>query len=129
MRYEFIKDGIFVNPTLPDEFDVTPHNERDAQMQLWWNKPYIIIEDLSPESYIEHINRIEYEVPPTKEEYAKKLQKNKEVWYEAFPEGFRYTVRCLDGGVWDRSTNHGSFATFEEALEIAKELKKRLENG
>lgn len=33
-----------------------------------------------------------------------------------WPEGRRWDVRCLDGGAWDRSTNHGAFATLAEAL-------------
>lgn len=34
-----------------------------------------------------------------------------------------YVVRMLDGGAWDRTTNHGSFASLDEALLKAKKLK------
>lgn len=30
-----------------------------------------------------------------------------------------YTVRCLDGGAWDRSTNYGRAATLEQATQLA----------
>ncbi len=41
-------------------------------------------------------------------------------------EGGGYTVRCLDGGAWDRPTNYGEAATLEEAEEIAeRELAAR----
>lgn len=39
---------------------------------------------------------------------------------DAWPSGVRYTVRCLDGGAWDRSTNWGSVATLELALARAR---------
>lgn len=41
-----------------------------------------------------------------------------------FPEGKRYFVRCLDGGAWDRSTNHGLFYTLESALQAARNLSE-----
>jgi hypothetical protein len=50
------------------------------------------------------------------------MKKMRDSWFDAWPTGFRYDVRCLDGGAWDRSTNYGMFATFEEALKLAKEL-------
>lgn len=34
-----------------------------------------------------------------------------------------YVVRMLDGGAWDRTTNHGSYASLDEALLKAKKLK------
>ena len=42
---------------------------------------------------------------------------------EHWPNGIRFDVRCLDGGAWDRSTNRGQFATLEEAIQRANELK------
>lgn len=40
----------------------------------------------------------------------------------------KFTVRCLDGGAWDRSTNYGVASTLEEAKEIArKKLRNWLE--
>jgi len=40
--------------------------------------------------------------------------------------GGRVTVRCLDGGAWDRSTWWGSFDTIAEAVAFAK--AKRIPN-
>jgi hypothetical protein len=57
-----------------------------------------------------------------KEKWNKEIEERKKSWLKAWPTGFRYDVRCLDGGAWDRSTNHGMFKTFEEALIIAKNL-------
>lgn len=34
--------------------------------------------------------------------------------------GGRYSVRCLDGGAWDRSTWRGEADTLEEAVELAR---------
>ncbi|NOM01208.1 hypothetical protein G9Q13_28680, partial [Klebsiella pneumoniae] len=41
---------------------------------------------------------------------------------ERWPHGVRYTVRMLDGGAWDRSTNHGMYGSIEEAVARALEL-------
>ena len=38
---------------------------------------------------------------------------------ESWPEGVRYDVRMLDGGAWDRPTNHGVYATLDEAVRQA----------
>lgn len=43
-----------------------------------------------------------------------------EVDQAQWPEGVRYTVRCLDGGAWDRSTWWGSFGSMAEALQCAE---------
>jgi len=127
MRHTFEIDGIYINPELPEEFDVTPHEERDEEMNYWWDKPYIEIVELSQESWIEHFYRLKddfiSEELGTEEEYKKRLEKDKISWFETWHTGFRYCVRCLDGGAWDRSTNHGMYATFEEALQVAKNIK------
>jgi len=128
MRHTFEIDGIFVNPKLPENFDFTPHDERDDEMNEWWDKPYIEIEVHSQESWCEHYYRLKNECNWSDEkigtqiEYEKRLLQNRENWLKTWHTGFRYNVRCLDGGAWDRSTNHGMYATFEEALEKAKNL-------
>lgn len=33
-----------------------------------------------------------------------------------------YTLRCLDGGAWDRSTSHGQFPDLPAALRAARKL-------
>ncbi len=128
MRETFEIDGIFINPILPDEFDVTAHEDRDEDMNWWWNKPYIVIEELTQESWIEHYYRLKNEFDwsdekiGSKEDWENQNERTKKNWLETWPTGFRYNVRCLDGGAWDRSTNKGMFATFEAAIDIAKKL-------
>lgn len=127
MRYTFELDGIYINPELPEDFDITPHDERDEDMDWWWHKPYIIIEEFESESWEEHYYRLKSynwsdEKIGTKDNFEKEQEKSKKNWYKKWATGFRYSVRCLDGGAWDRSTNYGSFATFEEAIEVAKDL-------
>lgn len=34
-------------------------------------------------------------------------------------QGDRFSVRCLDGGAWDRSTCYGWVSTLDEAIELA----------
>ena len=131
MRYTFEIDGIYVNPELPEDFDFTPNEERDKEeLYEWWDKPYIEIEELDQESWAEHYYRLtnEYdwtdEQIGTKEDYMKEIEQHRKSWFKTWYTGFRYEVRCLDGGAWDRSTCHGMFATFEEALSVAKQLKE-----
>jgi len=129
MRHTFEIDGIYINPKLPYAFDITPHEERDDEMNDWWYKPYIIIDELQQESWIEHYCRLKQdynwsdEEIGSEEDYLKELERQRKLWFKKWHTGFRYEVRCLDGGAWDRSTNHGMFATFEESLNVAKQLK------
>ncbi|MDD2782108.1 hypothetical protein [Sulfuricurvum sp.] len=122
-------DGIPIDPILRDEFDVTDNNERPQdEINDWWGKPYIITDTLDDvETFEELLARAKEEnfTPSvkTKEEWDAKMQKQKESWFESFPSGTRYMVRCLDGGAWDRSTNKGSYPTLEEALKVAKNAK------
>ena len=38
------------------------------------------------------------------------------------------TVRCLDGGAWDRSTWKGQFSTLDQAIEYVKKMTNREED-
>lgn len=122
-------DGIPIDPILRDEFDVTDNDER-PQMEIndWWDKPYIRTDTWGDdeETYEEYFGRSQgvYKfTPESREEWATRIQKQKENWLKSFPSGTRYMVRCLDGGAWDRSTNKGSYPTLDEALQIAKRIK------
>lgn len=129
MRQTFKIDGIVVNPKLSKYFDSTPI-ERRSQKELdkFWCKPYIIIEELEQETWEEYYHRLK--APPcsftdekigTKENYLERLKTERYNWLKEWHTGFRYNLRCLDGGAWDRSTNHGFYATLEEAVTAAKE--------
>ncbi len=92
--------GIPINPELPANWDSTPHDARPDCHRKLWGRPYIVT------------------WTPTEQEAD--LTAFKKHW----PTGTRYTVRCLDGGSWDRSTNCGSFATAVEATEQAQQLPR-----
>jgi hypothetical protein len=129
MRHTFEIDGVIINPELAENFDITPNYERsEEEINNWWDKPYILIDELQQESWEEHYHRLKSydwsdEKIGSKEEWNKHLKEEKENWYKEYPDGFRYNLRCLDGGAWDRSTNHGFYATFDEAIKAAKELQ------
>jgi len=76
------------------------------------------------EPYQEHAHRCG-DACESYNEWLVRITKERAEWIEWFPDGVRYDVRVLDGGAWDRSTNKGSFKTFEEALEIAVYLRMR----
>jgi hypothetical protein len=91
--------GVPIDPKLPKNFDSTPNDARPASHRRWEGRPYIVTDDganmmSSPET--------------------------RASWLKAWPSGIRYSVRCLDGGAWDRSTWWGGFATLEEAIACAK---------
>ncbi len=129
MRHTFEIDGVIINPELPEDFDITPNDERsEEEINNWWDKPYILIDELEQESWEEHYYRLKSydwddEKIGAKEEWSKHLIEQKENWYKEFPLGFKYTLRVLDGGAWDRSTWKGTFNNFDEALYAAKELQ------
>ena len=129
MRHEFELDGVFINPKLSEDFNCTPHEQRDDEMNWWWGKPYIIISELSLESWEEFYYRLkddasmkEYLLKYNKETWNKQLEEDRKSWFKKYPTGFKYTVRCLDGGAWDRSTKYGDYASFEEAMDAAKNI-------
>ena len=93
-------DGIPVDPELPANWDNLANDARPACHMLIWGRPYIVT------------------WTPTDKEAD--LIMFKRYW----PTGTRYTVRCLDGGAWDRSTNCGSFQSLEEARDWATQLAR-----
>ncbi|WCH25132.1 hypothetical protein [Aeromonas salmonicida] len=95
--------GIPLNPKLREDFDNTPNEERDPlELKDWWRVPYIKTIDWAA--------------------FASSDEEHRRSWFEAWPTGIRYDVRCLDGGAWDRSTNKGAFPTLEQAITAAQAL-------
>lgn len=121
-------DGIPIDPLLRDDFDFTDNEERPKlEISDWWGKPFIRTDtwDVGEETYEEYFARSREPIgfdPETLEEWTARVQKQKESWFESFPSGTRYMVRCLDGGAWDRSTNKGSYPSIKEALVVAKSM-------
>lgn len=123
--------GIHVNPRLRKMFDNTPNEDRSqSEIERWWGVPFIVSctwdQMNSDASYDDFIARIasyggirDY-TPPTREQWEHDKEKQRLRWFESFPSGTRYEVRCLDGGAWDRSTGWGMFPTLEQAITCAK---------
>lgn len=115
-------EGVPVDPKLPDEFDVTPNDERPESHQVWWHRPFIITDRWEPETWDQYRDRLAalgYEPDKNREQWDQLQAEQKAGWFQEFPEGVRYDVRCLDGGAWDRPTFWGSFGTLDEAIECA----------
>jgi len=54
-----IIDGIPINPCQRYSFNMTDHEERgEAELNDWWDKPYILIDFLEQEPYIEFYHRM-----------------------------------------------------------------------
>lgn len=108
-------DGVLINPSQPKMFYNTPNEDRPASQAKWWNLPFVVtltIESLDAT----YANRTD--------EYAEAARSmwstGRIKWLDAWPNGTRYDIWCLDGGAWDRPTSWGGFATIEEAVACAK---------
>lgn len=119
-------DGIPIDPVLRDEFDLTDNDERPQwELDDWWGKPYITTDTWEEETYEEYFARSkEFQfVAKSKQEFDERMKNSKKSWFDEYPSGVRYNVRCLDGGAWDRSSNKGFFPTIDEAVRHAKSIK------
>ncbi len=121
--------GVPFNPSLPDGFSSTPHDERDPQeVRDWWGRSYIQQYTWAEmtEAYSDYLNRVETFglEPQTHAEFLKDQEAQRVSWFESWPTGVRYDVRCLDGGAWDRPTGISMVGTLEEALMIALNTKR-----
>ena len=117
--------GIPIDPELPPGFDDTPNDERPDSHQEWWHRPYIVTDRFEIERYEQYVARVKalgYEPDFDQNRWDALQLAQAKSWQAAWPTGVRYTVRCLDGGAWDRSTNYGSFPTLDAALEAAGKL-------
>ncbi len=83
-------DGIPIDPVLPPNFDDTPNERRPKSHQKWWRQPYVVTSLGTSERR------------------------------GSTPDAGGVSVRCLDGGGWDRSTWWADFDTIAEAVAYAK---------
>lgn len=115
---------ILINPTIPNWMDSRDIRKRsNAHMKKWFNVPYIETENFIDDTYEDYCERCLGMELETEQEFDDRRLRDRESWCNTWgADGIRYDVRCLDGGAWDRTTNHGSFKTLEEALEKARSL-------
>jgi len=121
-------DGIQVNPELPEMFDNTPNEERSPEeVDQWWDVPYILMDefyvpDANYADFVARMSGFGQPVDESETEYNSRIEEQRCWWNEKYPTGYRFTVRCLDGGAWDRSTNYGCFGALDDAIRCAKSL-------
>lgn len=114
-------DGILINPKLPKNFDVTDNTKRPESHQKFWWLPFVTAGSVQElDDY--HTNRTDEFGEKSRSDWFEKG--GREDFLKHYPTGMQYCVRCLDGGAWDRSTNYGFYADFEEALATAVGLKR-----
>ena len=117
-------DGVPIEPDLRWDFNVTDNNDRDPrEIEDWWDKPYITTQGFIRDTYIEYKLRVSgYDDIETEEIWNNRRSDELKKWFEWYPDGYRYDVRCLDGGAWDRSTSIGHYSNLEDALASIKEM-------
>ncbi len=116
-------DGVPVDPDLRWDFEVTDNNDRDPrEIDDWWDKPFIRSQGFTRDTYIEYKLRMsDYDDLDNEEDWKNRRAEELKKWFEWYPDGYRYDVRCLDGGAWDRSTNLGHYSSLKCALDAIKE--------
>ncbi|MDG4868620.1 hypothetical protein P8631_11470 (plasmid) [Guyparkeria sp. 1SP6A2] len=121
-------DGVIVDPNLPPSFVVEPIDDRDRQqIKDWWGVAYVTTQpyhqiDASYADFCARMGRYGSTVQEPEAEWKARVDKQRASWFEAWPEGVRYDVHCLDGGAWDRPTSRGMFPTLHEAIARALAL-------
>ncbi|ODS23595.1 hypothetical protein AB835_08260 [Candidatus Endobugula sertula] len=130
--HQELVEGFPVNPTLRPDFDSTDNNERDPlEIEDWWGKPYIVTDEYwqADDSYSDYVERMSdpkvkdlISKVDTEEEFCKRMDDDKKSWFEHWPTGTRYEVRCLDGGAWDRSSSKGMFSSLELAIFVCNKI-------
>lgn len=124
-------DGICINPKQRWLFDALANNLRPfEEHQDWFQQPYIVTYDYRPsddsyESFVERMKGYaDYQESESKieskAEWTTRTEQQKTSFFEKFPSGTRFDVRCYDGGAWDRSTAIGWAGSMEQAISIAK---------
>ena len=127
---------IEIDPNVPEWMDDKDLNDRSEEhMNEWFGKAYIRTQKFGDDSYQEYCDRMAYTQADdylgdykldTEEEFNTRRTKDLKSWCAKWgDDGIRYTVRCLDGGAWDRTTNHGSFANVDEAIALAESITKK----
>lgn len=120
-----VTQGIPINPCLREHFDSTPHDDRESrEINDWWDTPYIVTSYVSDrlESYSDYHSRVSsFEGMKVESEsvFDDRMKEIKEYFLSKYPSGTSYTVRCLTGGAWDRSSWQGDFDSLEKAIEFA----------
>jgi len=128
---QMLIEGVPFNPALREDFDQTPNDDReDLEIEDWWDFPFIrsyTWADMgdSYSSYLARVSDTKDYTPKSREEFDKEQKERRIKWFEAWPTGIRYDVRCLDGGAWDRSTGGVMVGSLDEAIAIAKSGNSR----
>lgn len=131
-----IIDGICINPELREGFDSTSNEDRDSlEVRDWWGRPFILESEYQPadKTYNSFVKRLksynsDADIEP-QNEWEQRTADEKHRFDENYPHGKVYTVRCLSGGAWDRSSWCGDFATLDEALNHAHNIDGNVFSG
>lgn len=71
------------------------------------------------EHYLQQADKLGV-TPESQSQYEERYKADKADWLTQFPNGKRFTVRCYDERVEDRSSNLGIFLSLSHALNAAR---------
>ena len=120
-------DNIPVDPKQRYYFDLLSNDLRPEDEMEWLNVPYVktfnVLRAHKVKTYkaeLSYLSAINSESIPSQTEWIIKHDEELANLKSRYPSGIQYSVRCFDGGAWDRSSNWGEADTLEQALSIAK---------
>lgn len=118
---EDVCKGVLLNPVLPKQFGMTPNEDRsEKERALWWGRPYIQSYTVKDEVEYQEKYQAERALLDPSVDVKAVVEEMRQGFLTVWPGGIRYTVYCLDGGAWDRSTWWGAYDNLEQALECAE---------
>lgn len=110
---------MLVNPSLPEHFFDCEYDMRPfAEIEKFWDKPFILTDEYQPDNYADYIYRMDavgIAGAMTESEFDYFVADCRRSWFKAFPTGTAFRVYCLSYGCHDRPTNWGSFGSLEAA--------------
>lgn len=131
-----IVEGICINPVLREGFDQTANDDRDEQeIRDWWGRPFILEQEYEPAdltyaAFVERVQSYKMDMDiESQADWETRTQNEKQSFDERFPNGKAYTVRCLHGGAWDRSSWCGDFPSLDAALAHAHSIDGEVFTG
>lgn len=116
-------EGIIINPKQRFFFDCLSNELRPKEeVQDWLNVKYIVTEELPEKNYEHYLQQAKKlgVAPESQSQYEERYKDDQDYWLSQFPNGKRFTVRCYDEKVGDRSSNLGIFLSLNDALNAAK---------
>lgn len=116
-------EGVIINPKQRFFFDCLNNELRPKEeVKDWLNIKYIVTEEFPEQNYKHYLQQAKKlgVTPEPQSQYEARYREDKADWLTQFPNGKRFTVRCYDERIADRSSNLGIFLSLNDAINAAR---------